>query len=61
MTGENNCATGKSTVELVKKSWMKPVITPIEPKKIRQEEVELYYRMMDDPNLFRLMENSGPT
>ena len=59
MTSKNNYDTGKFTAEPEKKTWRRPTITPIEPKKIQQEEVEMYYRMMEDPEIFRQIANSG--
>ena len=59
MSSKNYYELGKSTRKEEKKTWLKPAITLIETEKIRQEEVELYYRMMEDPDMFRLIQNSG--
>lgn len=59
MTSENNYQQGKPSAENEKKTWVKPAITPIEHEKIRQEEVELYYRMMEDPEIFQRLADSG--
>lgn len=60
MSVGNNQFKGECSLRKERKTWVKPEILQIEQKKIRQEEVELYYRMMDDPKVFRLMDNSGP-
>ncbi len=59
MTSRNNYPSPKKSTSAEKKNWMKPVITPIEQEKIQQEEVELYYRMMDDPEIFQRIFDSG--
>lgn len=59
MSIENNQFKGEYSKKREKNLWVKPVITTIESEKIRQEEAELYYRMMDDPEIFRQMANSG--
>jgi len=59
MSSEINQIKGEYSKKREKNLWVKPVITPIETKKIRQEEVELYYRMLEDPEIFRQLANSG--
>jgi len=44
-----------------KETWTKPALILIEVKKIKQEEMENWLSMMEDQELFRLMELSGPT
>ena len=61
MTSENNYQQVKPSAENEKKTWVKPAITLIELEKIRQEEVELYYRMMDNPEIFQRLTNSFET
>lgn len=43
-----------------KETWTKPELILIEVNKIKQEEMENWLRMMEDPEVFRLMELSGP-
>ncbi|MFN5345003.1 MAG: hypothetical protein ACK5BU_06300 [Bacteroidota bacterium] len=43
-----------------KETWTKPALILIEVNKIKQEEMENWLRMMEDPEVFRLMELSGP-
>jgi hypothetical protein len=43
-----------------KETWTKPAPILIEVNKIKQEEMENWLRMMEDPEVFRLMELSGP-
>ena len=57
---EINQLKGECSKKKEKKTWVKPTITQIEAKKIRQEEVELYYRMMEDPEIFQRLASSGP-
>lgn len=59
MSSEINQIKGEYSKKREKNLWVKPVITPIETKKIRQEEVELYYRMMEDPEIFQRIADSG--
>ena len=59
MTSKNNYSTGKFSAEADKKPWIKPAILQIEHEKIRQDEVELYYQMMEDPENFQKMTPSG--
>ena len=59
MSSEINQIKGEYSKKKKKNLWVKPVITPIETKKIRQEEVELYYRMMEDPEIFQRIADSG--
>jgi hypothetical protein len=44
-----------------KKPWETPTITEVNVKKIREEEMENYLRQISNEDLFKLMDNSGPT
>ena len=59
MSSKNYYELRKSDRKDEKKTWVKPKIILIEPEKIRQEEVELYYRMMEDPEIFQRIADSG--
>ena len=61
MSGKNFYELRKSARKEEKMTWVKPAITLIELEKIRQEEVELYYRMMDNPEIFQRLTNSFET
>ena len=61
MSSKNYYELRKSARKDEKKIWVKPKITLIETEKIRQEEVELYYRMMDNPEIFQRLTNSFET
>ncbi len=43
-----------------KETWTKPALILIEVDKIKQEEMESWLRMLENPEVFRLMELSGP-
>ena len=43
-----------------KETWTKPALILIEVNKIKQEEMENWLLMMEDPEVFRLMKLSGP-
>ena len=43
-----------------KKPWETPQLIIIEVEKIKQEEMENWLRMLNDPEVFRLIELSGP-
>ena len=43
-----------------KKQWSAPQVMSIEIKQIRQEALELYYQMLEDKELFKLIEESAP-
>lgn len=58
MTSKDNYSSSKPSVVREKKNWIKPAIIPIEQEKIRQEDVELYYRMMDNPDFFQRLTSS---
>ena len=60
MSSKNYYELRKSARKEEKKTWVKPKITLIEPEKIRQDEVELYYRMIEDPKIFLKLSDSGP-
>ena len=51
---------GKNTYPVDKKPWETPTITEVNVKKIREEEIELFLRLIDDENQFRLLEGSMP-
>lgn len=59
MSSEINQIKGECSKKREKNLWVKPVITPIETKKILQDEVELYYRIMEDAELFKYLGDSG--
>ncbi|MFN7198670.1 MAG: hypothetical protein ACK5VM_00610 [Bacteroidota bacterium] len=45
-----------------KETWTKPALILIEVNKIKQEEMENWLRMMEDPEVFqRLTSSGGPT
>ena len=58
MSSKNYYELRKPARKDEKKTWVKPKITLIEHEKIRQEEVELYYRMMDNPEIFQRLNGS---
>ena len=58
MSSKNYYELRKSARKEEKKTWVKPKITLIEHEKIRQEEVELYYRMLEDPKIFQRLTGS---
>jgi len=43
-----------------KKTWITPEVIEINTNQIKEEEMENWLRMLNDPELFRLMELSGP-
>lgn len=44
-----------------KETWVKPELFLIEVNKIKQEEMETWLRMMEDPEVFqRITGSSGP-
>jgi len=51
---------GINTYPMDKKPWETPTITEVNVKKIREEEMENYLRLISNEELFRLMELSGP-
>jgi hypothetical protein len=42
-----------------KETWTKPALILIEVNKIKQEEMENWLRMMEDPEVFRTLTLSG--
>jgi len=53
---------GKNTYPGDKKPWETPTITEVNVKKIREEEeMENYLRLISNEELFKLLDNSGPT
>ena len=44
-----------------KKPWETPTIIEVDVKKIREEEMENYLRLISNEELFKLLDNSGPT
>ena len=59
MTSKTYYTKGKFSAKPEKKPWVKPVITQIEQENIRQDEVELYYRLTEDPKIFLRIAGSG--
>ena len=59
MTSKTNYFKRKFSKKPDKKPWIKPAILQIEHEKIRQDEVELYYRMIEDPKIFLRIAGSG--
>jgi len=43
-----------------KETWITPQVIEINTNQIKEEEMENWLRMLNDPELFRLMELSGP-
>jgi hypothetical protein len=52
---------GINTYPMDKKPWETPTITEVNVKKIREEEMENYLRLISNEELFKLLDNSGPT
>jgi hypothetical protein len=52
---------GINTYPMDKKPWEPPTITEVNVKKIREEEMENYLRLISNEELFKLLDNSGPT
>ncbi len=52
---------GKNTYPGDKKPWETPKIIEVNVKKIREEELENYLRLISNEELFKLLDNSGPT
>ncbi len=52
---------GKNTYPGDKKPWETPTIIEVNVKKIREEEMENYLRLISNEELFKLLDNSGPT
>jgi hypothetical protein len=52
---------GINTYSMDKKPWETPTITEVNVKKIRDEEMENYLRLIKNEELFKLLDNSGPT
>ena len=51
---------GENTYLMDKKPWETPTITEVNVKKIREEEMELLLRLIDNEDQFRLLEGSMP-
>lgn len=43
-----------------KKHWEAPKVMDLNVEVIRQEEMEIFLRMMENPELFKMMQESGP-
>ena len=52
---------GINTYPMDKKPWETPTITEVNVKKIKEEEMENYLRLISNEELFKLLDNSGPT
>ena len=52
---------GINTYPMDKKPWETPTIIEVNVKKIREEEMENYLRLISNEELFKLLDNSGPT
>jgi len=52
---------GINTYPMDKKPWETPIITEVNVKKIREEDMENYLRLISNEELFKLLDNSGPT
>jgi hypothetical protein len=52
---------GINTYPIDKKPWETPSIIEVNVKKIREEEMENYLRLISNEELFKLLDNSGPT
>jgi hypothetical protein len=50
-----------NTYPMDKKPWETPTIIEVNVKKIREEEMENYLRLISNEELFKLLDNSGPT
>ena len=50
-----------NTYPMDKKPWETPIITEVNVKKIREEDMENYLRLISNEELFKLLDNSGPT
>ena len=50
---------GKNTYPMDKKPWETPIITEVNVKKIREEEIEMYLRQISDEQLFLRMAGSN--
>jgi hypothetical protein len=42
-----------------KESWIKPELILIEVNKIKQEEAENWLRILNDPEVFKMLPSSG--
>jgi hypothetical protein len=61
MTSKNNNSIKKILKKVEKKTWVQPMIAEINVSAVKQQEEELYLKMLADPEIFRLIEDSGPT
>jgi len=52
---------GINAYPMDKKPWETPTIIEVDVKKIREEEMENYLRLISNEELFKLLDNSGPT
>ena len=50
---------GINTYPMDKKPWEKPTIKEVNVKKIREEEMENYLRLINNEELFKLMTGTG--
>ncbi len=51
---------GKNTYPMDKKPWETPTITEVNVKKIQEEEMENYLRLINNEELFKLVIGSNP-
>ena len=61
MTSKNNYSLEKNPKSTEKKTWIPPAIAEINIRAVKQQEEELYLQMLADPEVFKLMDDSGPT